>query len=129
MMCGGAILSVVAAVTHQWDGFVLADTPAIAVWSFAYLVVFGSIVAFSAYMYLLTVTTPARVSTYAYVNPVVAVFLGWAFAGESLTPRMMVAAAIIVSAVALIVSFGAAESPQRVSVHTDEFPAATTDSA
>ena len=68
----------------------------------AYLVVFGSIVAFTAYVWLLRVSTPARVSTYAYVNPIVAVLLGWAFAGEALTARMMVAAAVIVSGVALI---------------------------
>jgi drug/metabolite transporter (DMT)-like permease len=69
---------------------------------FLYLVVFGSVVAFSAYIWLLRVSTPARVSTYAYVNPVVAVLLGAAFAGEALTTRMLVAAAVIVSGVALI---------------------------
>jgi drug/metabolite transporter (DMT)-like permease len=67
-----------------------------------YLIVCGSLVAFSAYVWLLRVSTPARVSTYAYVNPVVAVLLGAAFAGEQLTVRMMVAAAVIVSGVALI---------------------------
>ena len=64
--------------------------------------VFGSIVAFTAYVWLLRVSTPARVSTYAYVNPVVAVFLGWALADEALTMRMLVAAAVIVSGVVLI---------------------------
>jgi len=67
-----------------------------------YLIVFGSIVAFTAYVWLLRVSTPARVSTYAYVNPVVAVLLGFALAGEPLTLRMIVAAAVIVSGVALI---------------------------
>ena len=67
-----------------------------------YLIVFGSIVAFSAYIWLLHVSTPARVSTYAYVNPVVAVLLGWALADEALTVRMAIAAAVIVSGVALI---------------------------
>ncbi|HEU4620208.1 MAG TPA: drug/metabolite exporter YedA [Gammaproteobacteria bacterium] len=67
-----------------------------------YLVLFGSIVAFSAYIWLLRESTPARVSTYAYVNPVVAVLLGWALAGEALTPRMIVAAVVIVSGVVLI---------------------------
>jgi drug/metabolite transporter (DMT)-like permease len=66
------------------------------------LIVLGSIVAFSAYIWLLRVSTPSRVSTYAYVNPVVAVFLGWALAGEALTVRMLVAATVIVSGVALI---------------------------
>ncbi len=63
---------------------------------------FGSIIAFSAYIWLLRVSTPTRVSTYAYVNPVVAVLLGWALAGEALTVRMIIAAAVIVSGVALI---------------------------
>jgi drug/metabolite transporter (DMT)-like permease len=67
-----------------------------------YLVVFGSLIAFSAYVWLLRASTPARVSTYAYVNPVVAVLLGAAFAGEALTTRMIVAAVVIVSGVALI---------------------------
>ena len=67
-----------------------------------YLVVFGSIIAFTAYVFLLQVSTPDRVSTYAYVNPVVAVLLGFAIAGEPLTTRMMVAAAVIVSGVVLI---------------------------
>lgn len=68
----------------------------------AYLVVFGSLVAFSAYIWLLGVSTPARVSTYAYVNPVVALLLGWALADEPLTFRSLVAAAIIVGSVVLI---------------------------
>lgn len=128
MMSGGAILTVLAAASGTWSGFSLAATPPLAIWSFVYLLTFGSIVSYSAYMYLLTVSTPARVSTYAYVNPVVAVLLGWAFAGESLTPRMAIAAGMIVAAVALIVTFGAsARSSRRATVHTDEFPAATTD--
>jgi drug/metabolite transporter (DMT)-like permease len=67
-----------------------------------YLVVMGSIVAFTAYVWLLRVSTPARVSTYAYVNPVVAVLLGFAIAGEPLTTRMLVAASVIVGGVVLI---------------------------
>jgi drug/metabolite transporter (DMT)-like permease len=65
-------------------------------------VTFGSLIGFTAYIYLLGATTPAKASTYAYVNPVVAVVLGWAVAGEPLTPRMLAAAAIILGAVALI---------------------------
>ena len=52
----------------------------------AYLVTFGSLLGFTAYIYLLGATTPAKAATYAYVNPVVAVILGWAVAGEPLTP-------------------------------------------
>lgn len=70
--------------------------------AFAYLVLFGSLVGFTAYIWLLGVSTPARVSTYAYVNPVVAVLLGWWLLNEPLTPRVLGAAAIIVLAVAVI---------------------------
>jgi len=74
--------------------------------SLAYLIVFGSLIGFSAYIWLLKVSTPARVTTYAYVNPVVAVLLGWAFAGEALTVRIGLAAFAIVGAVALIIRYG-----------------------
>jgi drug/metabolite transporter (DMT)-like permease len=70
--------------------------------AYFYLVVVGSLVGFSAYIWLLGVSTPARVSTYAYVNPVVAVLLGWAMLDEPLSARVIAAAAIIVAAVAVI---------------------------
>ena len=70
--------------------------------SFLYLVVFGSIIAYSAYIWLLSATTPAKVSTYAYVNPVIAVFLGWAVASEPVTPAMLGAMVIILFSVTLI---------------------------
>ena len=73
-----------------------------AIVSLIYLIVFGSIVAFSAYSWLLRVAPPARIATYAYVNPVVAILLGWAVAGERLTGRTMLAAAVILGGVALI---------------------------
>jgi drug/metabolite transporter (DMT)-like permease len=69
-----------------------------------YLVVIGSWLAFSAYTWLLQVAPMSVVSTYAYVNPVVAVFLGWAFLSEPLSVRTVVAGAVILGAVALIVT-------------------------
>jgi drug/metabolite transporter (DMT)-like permease len=66
-----------------------------------YLIVFGSVVAFTAYNWLLRVTTPARLSTYSYVNPVVAVLLGWLAAGEPLGIRMILPTAVIVAGVAM----------------------------
>ena len=63
---------------------------------------FGSLIGFTAYFYLLSHTTAARAATYAYVNPVVAVLLGWAFAHEPLTPRTILAAAVILAGVAII---------------------------
>jgi drug/metabolite transporter (DMT)-like permease len=102
MLAASAGLLVVAiAFGEPWQ-FSVAAVSLRSILSLAYLVVFGSIMAFSAYVWLLRVSTPARVSTYAYVNPVVAVLLGAAFAGEALTVRMLVAAAVIVSGVALI---------------------------
>ena len=71
---------------------------------------FGSLLGFSAYVWLLRATTPARVSTYAYVNPVVAVFLGWAFAGEAVTLRIALATIAIVVSVALIIRYGGART-------------------
>jgi drug/metabolite transporter (DMT)-like permease len=72
--------------------------------SILYLAVFGSILGFTAYTYLLRKVQPARVATYAYVNPVIAVFLGWALGHESVSTRMMVAAAIILAAVVMVIT-------------------------
>ncbi len=69
------------------------------------MVFFGSLVAFTAYIWLLRVTSAAKVSTYAYVNPVVAVFLGWSLAGEAVTIGTIVAAGIIIAAVVVITTY------------------------
>ena len=79
----------------------------------AYLVVFGSIVAFSCYVWLLRHTRAAVAGTYAYVNPAVAVVLGWAFAGEALTTRVLVAGAVIILAVAVVASAPALRRPSE----------------
>jgi drug/metabolite transporter (DMT)-like permease len=102
MLGGGALLLVFGALTGEVGRF---DADAVSLRSMAallYLVTFGSLIAFSAFVWLMKVSTPALVSTYAYVNPVVALLLGWAFAGEPLTARTLLAAAIILSAVVLI---------------------------
>ncbi len=70
--------------------------------AFTYLVIAGSLIAYPTYVWLTKKTSAARLSTYAYVNPIVAVFLGWAILGEPLTPRIAVAGAVIVGAVAII---------------------------
>ena len=70
--------------------------------AWSYLVVFGSLIGFSAFTYLLRVTSPQKVSTSAFVNPLVAVFLGWLLLSEPITPRTLLAAAIIIGAVVLI---------------------------
>ena len=73
--------------------------------AYSYLIVFGSLMAFSAYVWLLRVTTPARVATYAYVNPLIAVILGWALGGEPLTLRTVLAAAVIIAGVVAITTY------------------------
>jgi drug/metabolite transporter (DMT)-like permease len=106
MIAGGAVLWAVGLGVGEAGGLRLAAVSTKSLVALAYLVVFGSLAGFSAYMWLLKVTTPARVSTYAYVNPVVAVLLGWAVAGEAVTLRVGLAAAGIVGAVAIIIRFG-----------------------
>src|SRR5204862_7164083 len=70
----------------------------------AYLIVFGSGIGLSAYIYILQKSTAARVATYAFVNPVVSLFLGWLIAGESISLRTVVAAVVILTAVILIIT-------------------------
>ena len=102
MLAGGALLLLLAAATGQLAQINLAAISLRSVVSYVYLIVGGSLLGFTAYIWLLHNTTPARAGTYAYVNPVVAVFLGWAFAGEPITPRVLVASAIIAVAVAVV---------------------------
>ena len=91
-------------------GFLLGEAPDIHLhlisqrsWiAFTYLIIIGSLVAYPVYVWLLTHTTPAKLSTYAYVNPFVAVFLGWAILNEPITPRIFAAAVIIIGAVAIL---------------------------
>ncbi|HEY5547111.1 MAG TPA: EamA family transporter [Gemmatimonadaceae bacterium] len=106
MLAGGAVVTVIALVSGDFGRFDPSMASFKSVFAFAYLILVGSLVGYSSYMYLLGVTSAARASTYAFVNPVVAVFLGAAFANESLSPRVLGAGAIIVLAVALITLFG-----------------------
>jgi drug/metabolite transporter (DMT)-like permease len=102
MLIGGALFFPLSAATGEWGTFSLAAVSLKSALALLYLIVFGAIVAFTAYVYLLKNTTPARASTYAYVNPVIAVILGWAFGGEAITGRVALAAAAIIAAVVVI---------------------------
>jgi drug/metabolite transporter (DMT)-like permease len=77
-----------------------------------YLIVFGSMVGFTAYVYILKKSTATRVATYAFVNPVVALFLGWLLIGESINLRTVIAAAVILTAVLLVIT-APHQAPQR----------------
>ena len=104
MLCGGAALLAGALVSGELRGFHPDAVTGTSVLAVVYLIIFGSLVGFSAFVWLLKVSTPAKVSTYAFVNPAIAVIVGWAFAGEMLSPRTLMAATIIVAAVVLITS-------------------------
>ena len=102
MLSGGGILLLAGLLRGESRTIALETVSLPSVLAFLYLVVFGSLVAFSSYTWLLRKTTPAVASTYAYVNPVVALLLGWGFGGEPVTARTLLAAMIILSAVMVI---------------------------
>jgi drug/metabolite transporter (DMT)-like permease len=104
LMAGGAALLVVALVSGEVAGFDPRAVSLRSVLGFAYMVGAASIIAFTAYVWLLRVSTPSRVASYAFVNPLVAVLLGAAVGGEALTARTALAAVLILAAVAAILS-------------------------
>lgn len=121
MLVGSAFVGVIGVARGELATF---DPSGISMRSFLawlYLLVFGSLIAFTAFVYLLRVSTPARVATYAYVNPVVAVILGWLLGGESISGRMLVAAGIIVAGVATITAAEgrAPQEPQAPELPTE----------
>jgi len=102
MLAGAAALLIVSVATGELRGFSLEQVSVRSWLGLIYLITFGSLVGFVAYGWLLQNAPISLVSTYAYVNPVVAVFLGWLLADETLNARIGIAAAIIVGAVMLI---------------------------
>jgi drug/metabolite transporter (DMT)-like permease len=102
MLTGSGCMLLTGWALGEGRTFHLQSVSAVSWGAFAYLVVVGSIVAFPVYIWLLEHSTPAKVSTYAYVNPVVAIILGWLILGEPMNMRIVLAAAIIIGAVAII---------------------------
>ena len=102
MIAGGFFLCVAGLAAGEFQKFSLDHVSLRSSLSLLYLIVFGSIVGFSSYIWILKVSTPSRASTYAYVNPVIALALGAVFAGEKLTLRILLAGILILTAVAVI---------------------------
>jgi drug/metabolite transporter (DMT)-like permease len=129
MLCGGIVLLVVGLAIGEWGRVSLGAVSWRSLVALAYLIAFGSWVAFSAYVWLLRVTTPARVGTYAFVNPVVAVLLGYLLADEALGPRTVLAAVVIVTAVVLITLYGkrAPQNPPVVAGSSERISKAGTE--
>ena len=102
MLGGGTLLLIVGVLTREFSGFDVHSVSKVSAVGLLYLISFGSLIGFTSYIWLLDKVSPARLGTYAYVNPIVAVLLGWAIAGERLSIRTGIAAAIVICAVALI---------------------------
>ncbi|MBV8201689.1 MAG: EamA family transporter [Acidobacteria bacterium] len=129
MLCGGGLLFVAGALTGEPAHFAPSQVSAGSALAVLYLIVFGSLIGFTAYTWLLRSASPVLVSTYAYVNPVVAVFLGWALVHEQVTGGTLLGAAVILFGVALISTASGdgaarrARRPRRVTLE-EQLPAA-----
>ena len=102
MVSGGILLLAVGLVLGEGGRLRAGAFTAQSLLSLAFLIVFGSLIAFSAYVWLLQVSSPAIVSTHSYVNPLVAVLLGWAVAHEAITWRTALGTGVILASVALV---------------------------
>jgi drug/metabolite transporter (DMT)-like permease len=103
MLCAGVLFVFAGVISGELGRLHLHAISTTSLVALLYLIVFGSLVGFTAYVWLLRAAPLSLVSTYAYVNPVVAVILGSIFLGEAISPRSAIAGAIILAAVALIV--------------------------
>lgn len=104
MFCGGVLLMLVGLFVGEPKHFHPGNITTLSLGAFTYLVLIGAIVGYTAYFWLLRHCDPAKVATYAYVNPIVAVLLGALFAHETVTLRTLLAAALIIGSVALIIT-------------------------
>jgi drug/metabolite transporter (DMT)-like permease len=104
MICGGALLTLSGFLAGEHHRFDASRISPLSIGAFVYLVIIGALVGYTAYIFLLRHCAPAKVATYAYVNPIVAVILGALFAGEMLTARTVLAAGLIIGSVALVIT-------------------------
>jgi drug/metabolite transporter (DMT)-like permease len=102
LLCGSIMLLAVGTAFGEWRGFHVAAVTARSWWALGYLIVFGSVITFTAYNWLLEHFSPTLVATHTYVNPIVAVMLGWWLAGEAVTCSVLLATGIIIAAVMLV---------------------------
>src|SRR5260370_40895357 len=103
-LCGGAALWITAFFGGEMGRFHPTAAPLRAWMAVGYLIVFGSCIGFTAYLYILKESTAARVGTYAFVNPIVALIVGWVLGAEALSARTLLAAAVVFTAVVLVVT-------------------------
>jgi len=114
MLAGGVLLTLTSASLGEFRGFHVQAVSSSAWLALAYLIVAGSIVAYTAYVWLLHHESPTKVGTYAYVNPVVAVILGYFLGGEPLGPRTVLGTALVLASVVVITTAKKAAMPRTV---------------
>jgi drug/metabolite transporter (DMT)-like permease len=114
-LAGGAVLCVLALLKGEVRAFHFQEITLRSWLALGYLITFGSMIGFTSFLYILKNSTAARVGTYAFVNPVVALFLGWLIASESITLRTVLASAIILTAVLLVIT-----APQKKTAAAQE---------
>lgn len=102
MLAAGIVAMITALIINEREGFAFSQVSQTSILALAYLITLGSLIAYIAYIWLLSVRPPSLVGTYAYVNPVVAVFLGWLLAGETITTQQIIALSIILVGVLLV---------------------------
>jgi drug/metabolite transporter (DMT)-like permease len=124
MFAGGLVLLLVSLISGEMFKFDIAQVSSNSVYGVIYLIIFGSLIGFTAYSWLLKNAQPAMVATYAYVNPIVAVFLGWLIAGESFTGQMLIGATVIVGSVVLITSHDKNDkgTEEKLDIHESKMP-------
>src|SRR5215831_3372525 len=113
LLAGSGQLLVVGTIAGEYRGFALSSVSMRSWLSLAYLILFGSVVAFTAYNWLMEHYSPTLVATHTFINPIVAVLLGWLLAGEAVTLNVLLSAAMVVSAV-ILVDRGMARLPPRL---------------
>jgi drug/metabolite transporter (DMT)-like permease len=102
LLCGSAMLLVGGLALGEHDTFAISSVSTLSLVGLVYLIVFGSLLAFTAYSWLLRHYPPTLVATHTYVNPIVALILGWALAGERITTSIVISAALAIVAIALV---------------------------
>ena len=120
MLAGGMLLMVAGLITGEVTELNVAEISTRSLLLVLYLTIFGSIVALTAYVWLLKTVHPARVATYTYVNPVIAIFLGWLVLSEPITSQTLIAVVVIIFAVVLITT-----QKQKQMISQPELPSST----
>jgi drug/metabolite transporter (DMT)-like permease len=103
MMAAGISMLMISTARAEWTGFDISTVTTSSILGFLYLVIFGSLIGFTSYAYIVKKANPTSVSTYAYVNPVIAVFLGWWIGNERVSRQTLLATLLLVSAVVIII--------------------------